>query len=108
MLKGTVLDFVVEQLDNFKIENIEVIAIGKKTSIAEQLVVGTGRSEKHIESTMEQLRLLLKENSIRARTLDGRSSGWIVLDLDDILVNLFTEECRNKYKLEQLWTKEIK
>jgi ribosome-associated protein len=102
------VDFLVEQLGNFKIENIEVLAIGDKTSIADYLVVGTGRSEKHIESTMDQLKLTLKKNDGRTGIVDGRNSGWIVLDLDDILINLFTEESRNKYKLEQLWTTEIK
>jgi ribosome-associated protein len=103
-----ILDFVLEQLGNFKIEDLEVVAIGKKTSIADYLVVGSGRSEKHIESSLEQLKLALRENCIRSGTVDGKNSDWIVLDLGDILVNLFTEESRNKYRLEQLWTKEIK
>ncbi|MDR2077377.1 MAG: ribosome silencing factor [Rickettsiales bacterium] len=102
------LDFVIERLDDLKIENLETIDISKKTSIADYLVVGTGRSEKHIESTAEQLKLALKENSMGAKNVDGRSSSWIVLDLGNILVNLFTEESRNKYKLEQLWMKEKK
>ncbi|GHU27441.1 hypothetical protein FACS1894152_4070 [Bacilli bacterium] len=108
MAKNELLDFIIEQLDNYKVENIETIDIHEKTSLADYLVVGTGRGEKHIESIAEELKLTLKERGVATKASEGRNSGWVALDLGDILLHLFTERVRNTYKLEQLWIKEIK
>jgi len=38
--------------------------------------------------------------------IEGESrDGWLVADLEDIVIHLFSPELRNYYKLEQLWSK---
>jgi ribosome-associated protein len=37
--------------------------------------------------------------------LDGRGGGWAILDYGDVIVHLFTEEIRDRYRLEELWSK---
>jgi ribosome-associated protein len=107
-MKGDkLLGYLVEQLDGYRLEDVEVVDIRRKSSLASYLLIATGRSEKHIEATMEQIRLALKERELPARPPEGRNSGWIVLDLGDLIVNLFTEEERRKYDLAHLWKEEI-
>lgn len=101
-------DFIISKLDELKVENIETLDVSKKTSIADRLIIGTGRSEKHIESAMENLRISLKEIDLNPKKPEGKNTGWVILDLFGIIVNLFTEEWRGVYNLEQLWTSEIK
>jgi ribosome-associated protein len=104
-------NFIKDKLDESKIEDIEVINVSKKTSLADYIIVGTGRSIKHISSAMDNLRTSIKENFdfiAKPASNRGGESEWIVLDLDNIFVHLFTEEARKEYKLEDLWKKEIK
>jgi ribosome-associated protein len=104
-------DFIKDKLNDSKIEDIEIINVSKKTSLMDYIVIGTGRSVKHISSAMDNLRTSLKENFnfiAKPASNRGGESEWIVLDLDSIFVHLFTKETRNEYKLEDLWKKEIK
>ena len=101
--------FIIEKLNELKIENIEVIDVSKKTSLTKYMIICTAIGDRHVDSTAENLRTSLKEKfNIICKRPEGKTTGWILLDLGDIFVNIFTEENRNKYKLEELWTKEIK
>ena len=104
-LLSLILDYINEST---KIENIEVIDISKKTSIADKLIIGSGNSDKQIESAMDNLRTFLKEKGLNPKPVVGKASSWLLLDLYSILVNFFTEETRKHYNLEKLWTEEIK
>jgi ribosome-associated protein len=98
--------FVVKVLDDMKIEDIKVLDVEKKTSLTSFIIVGTGRSVKHLDSSMQKLREELKTIDIISPRPEGGNTEWILLDLGDILVNLFTEEIREKYDIERLWKKE--
>jgi ribosome-associated protein len=107
MKDGQLVDFLLDRLGDYKIEDLDVIDVSEKSSLTKYLVIGTGRSRKHIESTMERVRFALKREGAALKTLEGRSSGWVILDLGDIILNLFTEEDREKYNLSKLWREEM-
>lgn len=101
--------FIQNKLDELKINDISVINVSKKTSLASYIIIGTATSNRHADSTIENLRTSLKQDfNIIPNRAEGKSSGWVLLDIGDIFVNVFTEETRQEYKLEDLWTKEIK
>lgn len=102
------LELVLKYIEDSKIEDVEVIDISKKTSIADKLIIGTGISNKQIESAMDNLRTFLKENGLDPKPVVGKASGWVVLDLASIIVNFFTEDVRKYYNLEKLWLEEIR
>lgn len=98
--------FILEKLDKSKIENIDVINVEEKTSLMKYLIIGTGIGERHIESTADNLREDIKQEfNFIPKPPQGKSSGWVVMDLNDIFVNLFTTEERERYNLEDLWKK---
>jgi ribosome-associated protein len=103
------LKYLLEQLEEYKITSIDIINISKKSSIADRLVVGTGRSEKHIKAVADQLKLVAKQKNIGINdfSFEDGVDGWLALDFGTILLHLFTETMRQIYQLEHLWTKEI-
>ena len=102
-------DFILKKLDENKIEDITVIDVEKKTSLTKLMIIGTGTSDRHIDAVADNIRTAIKEEfNFTSKRPEGKSTGWILLDLVDIFVNLFTKEIRNEYKLENLWLKEIK
>ena len=98
------LRLVVRSLDDKKAEDVRVLDVRKQSSITDYLVLATGTSEPHLRA----LRIELE------KTIDGagepiigmestQGSGWAVFDAFDIMIHLFTEENRAKYRLELLW-----
>jgi len=98
-------DEVVTKLEDAKIENIDVIDISEKSSMADYIILATGRSDKHIDSTADTLKVDFKNKygleGLKPKGTEVR--GWMVLDLGDIIVHLFTEEIRSVYRIEELW-----
>lgn len=106
----TLKNDVVSKLDEMKAENIEVIDISSKSTIADYMVVATGRSDRHIDSTADAISLEMKQKygleGLRPKGIDN--NGWVVLDLGDVIVHLFTDEVRSLYKIEELWKTRLK
>ena len=99
------VEFVKTKLEDMKIENISVYFVDGKSSIAKYIIVGTGRGEKHIDSSLDKLRsdLKIELNDNNLAQIEGKASNWLLLDLGDIIINLFTEEGRNTYHLDEMW-----
>lgn len=97
-------EFIVNKLDELKIENIVVLDVKEKTSLMDYMIIGTGLNERHLEATADNLREAIKQNfDFVPKPVQGKNSGWIVLDLNEIFVNLFIAEERSRYDLETLW-----
>lgn len=100
------LQFIVKNLDDDKIENIQVIELSKKRSdLTSHAVIGTGNSYKHIVSVSEKLGDKVKHEFELPIKIEGttKTPQWILIDLQDIMVHLFTQEAREKYDLEGLY-----
>jgi ribosome-associated protein len=96
---------IVEKLDDLKAEDIISIDVSKTSSLADYIVIATGRSTKHLDATADNLRRFLKQKGIVEGIIpEGvAQGGWVVLDLGDVIVHLFTQEIREVYNLEKLW-----
>jgi ribosome-associated protein len=91
-------------LDQDKGENIVSIDLAGKTSIADYMVIVTGRSSRQVAGMAEKLRERLATEGIRAR-LEGQDTGdWVIVDAGDVIVHLFRPEVREFYNLEKLWS----
>lgn len=102
-------DYIVKQLDDMKIEDILVIDASKTSSLADWVIIGNGRSGKHIESSIENLRAKMKQDGMYEGKINGTSEdGWVVYDVGNIIVHLFVPEVREIYKLEDLFNPKIK
>ena len=96
--------FLLDKLDELKIEDIISIDVSKTSSITDYVIIGTGRSGKQIESSMAKIKEELKKNEVTDILINGTAdSGWIICDLGNIIIHLFTEEVRKTYNLEDLW-----
>lgn len=104
MEKTKLKDYVIKQLEEMKIEEIVYVDTSKISSLANHVIIGTGRSGKHVESSIENLRKELKQIDEYEGQIAGTSeNGWILYDMGDIIVHLFTPEVRNIYRLDELF-----
>ena len=90
--------------DSNKAEEIEIINIAGRSSIAEKFIIASCRSSRHNAATANLLTQKLKDIGIKCPPPEGKIvSDWIIVDTGSIIVHLFRPEIREKYKLEKLW-----
>ncbi|BBK40633.1 hypothetical protein STVA_06530 [Allostella vacuolata] len=98
------LELTRASLEDDKAEDIVVIELAGKSTIADFMVIATGRSTRQVAAMAENLRLKLIEYGIRRVALEGLAqSDWVLLDAGDIIVHLFRPEVRTFYNLEKMW-----
>ena len=91
-------------MDDAKAENLKVIDLTNKSSIADSFIIATCRSTRHADSTADELIKRLKKIGIKCPNPEGRPQcDWIIVDAGSVLVHLFRQETRDLYNLEKLW-----
>lgn len=95
--------FVIASLDADKAEDIVVIDLAGKTSIADAMVVASGRSSRQVGAMADHLMQKLKEQGHHV-TVEGMTTcDWVLIDAGDVVVHLFRPEVRAFYNLEKMW-----
>ena len=101
-----------EEIENILNDNkaIEVKSINlkNKTSIADFMIIASGRSSKHIQALSKILMDELKKKGIENCRLEGQNSNeWKLIDAHDIIIHIFHPEKRKFYNLEKMWAQLI-
>jgi ribosome-associated protein len=79
-----------------------------QTIVADFFVVCSGTSITHIQSIAEGVKDRLREEAkIRARPEGDAQSYWMILDFGDVILHVFSDETREFYDLERLWSDAI-
>jgi ribosome-associated protein len=98
------LGLIVHTLDEGKAEDIVVIDLEGKSSLADHLVIASGRSTRQVTALAEQVATKLKETGHGRVPVEGKAHGdWVLLDAGDIIIHLFRPEVRAFYNLEKMW-----
>jgi len=91
---------IIDSLEDGKAEEIVTIDLAGKTTIADFMVVASGRSTRQVVALTDQLEQILPG---RIAT-EGKSQGdWVLIDAGDVIVHIFRPEIRGYYNLEKMW-----
>ena len=100
---SALLSVVVESLEDIKAQDIVVIDIAY-TSVADRMIICTGRSQRHVKSIADKVIVASKAHGNMPHGVEGEKIGdWILVDLNDIIVHVMLQEVRDYYQLEKLW-----
>jgi len=98
------LTVVAKVLDDGKAEDVVVIDLEGKSSIADAMVIASGRSQRQVVALAERLREALHAAGCRRVAIEGLAHGdWVLIDAGDVIVHLFRPEVRTFYNLEKMW-----
>ena len=101
---ATLLEQILNGLDDAKAEDIVTIDLRGKSSIADALVIVSGRSQRHVGAIADQLVKKLKSLGRGGLNVEGLPHcDWVLLDAGDVIVHVFRPEVRDFYDLEKLW-----
>ena len=99
-----VLDIITKALDDMKAEDISIIDLEGKTSIAGYMVVASGTSNRHVASIAQKIEEALKAAGHRCSVEGETKADWVLIDAFDVIVHIFRHEVREFYNLEKMWT----
>ena len=81
------------------------IDLAGRSSLADALVIASGRSQRHVAAIAEHLVRKLKDAGYGTRPMDGaQQSDWVLVDAGDVIVHIFRPEVRTYYDLESMWS----
>ncbi len=100
-----IADLAVSVLDNKKGIDVTLLEVGSQTILADYFVLSTGTSGTHVRALADEVEFKLKEElGIEPSHVEGASgNGWTLLDYGCVVINVFTAQARDFYKLERLW-----
>jgi ribosome-associated protein len=98
------LRLVLASLDDMKAEDTTSIDLRGKTTIADTMVVTTGRSNRHVVAVANRVLENLKVAGVANLRAEGIPHGdWVLIDAGDVIVHVFRPEVRDFYNLEKMW-----
>lgn len=101
---SSLLDIVLNTLDEKQAEDIVTIDMRNVTPYTDYFVICSARNVRHGASLIEFVEQEAEKNGYSVRLREGeKDSTWMLLDLNEIIIHVFTEEARNQYRLESLW-----
>lgn len=98
------MSLILTRLDDMKAEDTTTIDLTGKTSIADLMVVTSGRSNRHVGAVADRVIQGLKDAGVSGVRVEGlRNCDWVLIDAGDVIVHVFRPEVRAFYNLEKMW-----
>jgi ribosome-associated protein len=91
-------------LDDAKAEDVVSIDLSGKSSLADHMLIATGRSQRHVSSIADRVVEDLEKLGLTGIRVEGQPAcDWVLIDARDVIVHVFRPEVREFYRLEKLW-----
>lgn len=95
---------ILASLDDDQAVETVTIPLAGKSSIADHMVIASGRSTRQVASMAQKLVEKIKAETGRSPRVEGMAAAdWVLLDAGDVIVHLFRPEVRSFYNLERMW-----
>lgn len=95
---------ILNSLEDDKAEDILALDIKGRSSIADMMIVATGRSARHVGALADHVMRKLKEAGAKDVRIEGMpQADWVLVDAGDVIVHLFRPEVRTFYNIEKIW-----
>lgn len=103
-----ILSLVLAQLDDAKAEDTITINLSGKTTIADFMVVTSGRSNRQVGAIADRLLKAFGEAGVAGVRVEGMPHcDWVLIDAGDVIVHVFRPEVRAFYNLEKMWAVDL-
>jgi ribosome-associated protein len=104
--KSKVLNLILARLDEDQAANTIQIDLHNKSTIADYMVVTSGRSNRHVNAIADHvIESLHKSGAPRVRVEGMPNCDWVLIDAGDVILHIFRPEVRSFYNLEKMWAR---
>lgn len=96
---------VLDQLDDDQAQDVVTIPLEGKSSIADHMVIASGRSTRQVAAMAQKLAEKIKQAGFGHARVEGLpAADWVLIDAGDVVIHLFRPEVRSFYNLERMWS----
>lgn len=104
MKQENLIKLIFKYLDEKKALNISVLNLLKLSSISDYFIIATGINKPHLKALYEGIQFELKNLGLSCYDRNGiPDSGWLIIDIQGIMIHIFEQKQRDYYNLELLW-----
>jgi ribosome-associated protein len=98
------IDVAVNSALDLKAFNIKSYDLRKLSTYSEYALLISGSSDRQVKSISDKIKIEMKKFKISPLGIEGeKTSEWILMDFDDLIIHIFLEDQRFHYDLERLW-----
>lgn len=102
-MENEIVKGIASLLESKKLKNVEAFDLKFKSELVKYIILATSPNEKYSRQVAVELQKEFEEKGIDAKNEGEFPGEWVILDLGEILIEIFTEESRKYYNLEKLW-----
>ena len=100
-------ELILARLDEDKAQDIVLIDLKGKSSMADAMVIASGRSQRHVGALADHLTRAIKDAGHGRAPVEGLPQcDWVLIDAGDVIVHIFRPEVRAFYNIEKIWSVE--
>ena len=99
-----ILKIAANALNSKKARQLKALKIDDLTTLADYFLIATATSSTHVRALADEVEEKLKEASVEPHHIEGKSTGWIVIDYSSVIVHVFTPAEREFYNLDSVWS----
>jgi ribosome-associated protein len=101
---GSLHELVLKSLDDDQAQDLVSIPLEGKSSIADHMVIASGRSTRQVAAMAQKLAERIKHGGFGHVRIEGLpAADWVLVDAGDVVIHLFRPEVRSFYNLERMW-----
>jgi ribosome-associated protein len=101
---GSLAQAVLTSLEDAKAEDVVSVDLRGKTTLADLMIVATGRSSVHVRAIADRVVKACKAAGFAAPRIEGLPHcDWVLLDAHDAIIHIFKPDVRQFYNLEKMW-----
>ena len=94
---------ILTALDDLKAEDVVSIDLNGKTTLADLMIIATGRSSVHVGALADRVIKAIKDVQSAPRAEGQQAGDWVLIDGGDVIVHIFRPDVRQFYNLEKMW-----
>jgi len=99
-----ILEIAVKALDTKKALDINAVKVEDLTIITDYFVMATATSSTHVRALADEVEDSLAKAGVQPHHIEGKATGWILLDFGVVVVHVFDQKSREFYQLERVWS----
>jgi len=98
-----IVKLAANALNSKKARELSAVKVSDLTVLTEYFVIATATSSTHVRALAGEVEAKLEEAGVRPHHIEGKTTGWIALDYESVIVHVFSRQDREFYGLDKMW-----
>lgn len=103
MVSTEILKIAANALNDKKALNLSALKVEDLTTLTEYFLMASATSSTHVKALADEVEFKLAEAGVQPHHIEGKSTGWILLDYESVIVHVFDKPSREFYNLDKMW-----